>query len=333
VIMAGNLSRVRVACALALVVTSCAWSCDRPGVVSAGLGGRARLYTGTDSMGAVPAEQSAVPIRTRLLPENSAAAMSRTQSGVLFTINDSGNEPVLYAIDTTGTPRGAWRIVGARNVDWESAAAGPCKPGGAPTCIYIGDTGDNDGTMPERSIYRVVEPDARPNARPGEIRGTRLDFTYVDGPHDVEAIYVAPTGDIFLISKRPMTDAAGRLRPALVYRIAAGAWSSSARAVAERVDSLEIVPGSAPLRVVTDAALSADGKHLAVRTYMQVYVFAADPATGRVDHRVAPAVCNIVSLGEQQGEGITWADDRGRLVLTSEGPGAPLELATCPLPR
>jgi hypothetical protein len=62
-------------------------------------------------------------------------------------------------------------------------------------------------------------------------------------------------------------------------------------------------------------------------------VFATDSATGRVDHRVPPSVCNIVSLGEAQGEGITWADDDGRLVLTSEGRDSPLELATCPLPR
>jgi hypothetical protein len=199
--------------------------------------------------------------------------------------------------------------------------------------VYIGDTGDNDGALPERTIYRVAEPQARANRTTGAVDAARLDYTYPDGPRDVEAMYVARNGDTFLISKRPSTDAAGRLRHALVYRIAADAWNARTRATAEIVDSLEIVPGSAPLRVITDAALSPDGKHLAVRTYMQVYVFATDSATGRVDHRVAPSVCNVVSLGEAQGEGITWADDRGRLVLTSEGRTSPLELATCPLPR
>lgn len=284
-------------------------------------------------MGVVPTNASAVPIRTRALAENSAAAMSRTQPGVLFTINDSGNEPVLYAIDTTGAARGAWRVRGASNVDWESASVGPCTMGNAASCVYIGDTGDNDAALRERSIYRVAEPRAAKNQTMSAIDAVRLDFTYSDGPHDVEAMFVAPNGDAFLITKRPIVDATTRLRPALVYRIAAAAWNVQARAIAERVDSLEIVPGSAPLRVVTDAALSPDGRHLAVRTYMQVYVFATDSATGRVDHRIAPSVCNVVSLDEAQGEGIAWADNSGRLVLTSEGRDSPLELATCPLPR
>lgn len=328
--MSGNLSRVRLVCAVALTELLCAVSCERPGVA---WGGRARAYTGTDSMGASPLAPSAVPIHTRELPENSAAAMSRTQPGVLFTINDSGNEPVLFAIDTTGAARGAWRVNGARNVDWEAASIGPCAPDGAPVCVYIGDTGDNDDVRTTVSIYRVAEPRAQAGPVIGMVDAARLDYTYPDGPHDVEAMYVAPNGDTFVISKRPSTDAARHLRPALVFRIPASAWGSRARLVAERVDSLEIVPGSAPLRVVTDAALSPNGKHLAVRTYMQVYVFATDSATGRVDHGVAPSVCNIVSLGEAQGEGIGWADDDGRLVLTSEGRGSPLVLATCPLPH
>ena len=301
--------------------------------MNVGWGGRARLYTGTDSMGAVPTNESTVPIHSRALPENSAAAMSRTQPGVLFTINDSGNEPVLYAVDTTGAPRGAWRIRGATNVDWEAVSVGPCEPAGPAACVYIGDTGDNDEALPGRSIYRVAEPPVAARRGTSTIDAARLDYTYPDGPHDVEAMYVAPNGDTFLISKRASTDAAARLRPALVYRLPAAAWSTRGRATAERADSLEIVPGSAPLRVITDASLAPDGRHLAVRTYMQAYVFATDSATGRVVHNLAPAVCNIVSLGEAQGEGVTWADNSGRLVFTSEGRDSPLELATCPLPR
>jgi hypothetical protein len=144
-------------------------------------------------------------------------------------------------------------------------------------------------------------------------------------------MYVAPNGDIVLITKRPLADGNGRLRPALVFSIAAAAWRDKGIARAVLVDSLPVVPGSAPLRLITDAALSPDAKHLAVRTYAQLYVFSVGP-TGLVDHRVAPRVCNIVPLGEPQGEGVTWADNRGRLAFTSEGRGVPLMLATCPVP-
>jgi hypothetical protein len=330
--MNGNLSRTLSACALVftLLVTA---SCDRASAVSVGWGRGSRLYAGTDSMGAAPEQLSAIPIRSRDLPENSAAAMSHTQPGVLFTINDSGNDPVLFALDTTGALRGEWRIRGAKNVDWESAAVGPCQPGTLPSCVYIGDTGDNEALHSMRSIYRVNEPAATSARIIGSLPAERLDYAYPDGPRDVEAMYVAPNGDLFLISKRPSTDAAGRLRNALVYRLAAQRWGAGGRVTAERVDSLDIVPGSAPLRTITDAALSPDGRHLAVRTYMQLYVFATDSATGRVDHAVAPSVCNLVSVDEAQGEGVTWADSKGRLVLTSEGRDSPLDLVTCPLPR
>src|ERR1700712_1820680 len=54
-----------------------------------------------DSMGAVPTRIAIVPAHARKeLVENSAAAMSRRQRGVFFTINDSGNDPVLFAMDT-----------------------------------------------------------------------------------------------------------------------------------------------------------------------------------------------------------------------------------------
>lgn len=290
------------------------------------------MYTATDSMGVAARDISTVRLRApRELVENSAAAMSARQPGVLFSINDSGNDPLLFALDTSGASRGVWRVLGATNVDWESASVASCAVG-TPTasCVYIGDTGDNNARHPFRVIYKVREPTAS-GAR-DTISAERLRYRYADGPHDVESMYVAPNGDIELITKRPAAGGAGRLRPALVFSIGAGAWREKGFATAVLVDSLPIVPGSAPLRLITDAALSPDAKHLAVRTYAQVYVFATDQATGLVNHAIAPSVCNIVPLGEPQGEGVTWADSRGRLVFTSEGRGVPLHLATCPLP-
>jgi hypothetical protein len=98
------------------------------------------------------------------------------------------------------------------------------------------------------------------------------------------------------------------------------------------VDSLPIVPGSTPLELITDASLARDGKHLAVRTYSNLYIFSTDSLSGAVTHAVTPTVCDLTSLGEQQGEGVTWSDARGRLAFTSEGRRSPLHLADCPVP-
>jgi hypothetical protein len=284
-----------------------------------------------ESMGTALQNVVTVPLRRdRELVENSAAAMSARQPGVLFTINDSGNDALLFAVDTTGADRGVWRVHGATNVDWEAASIGPCgaqqPQGAASACVYIGDTGENTGA-PSRAIYRIVEPNATGGR--GQVQAEVLHYTYPDQSHDVEAMYVAPNGDVVLITKRPIQDRARRLRPALVFRVPASAWGTSDRAVAQLVDSLPIVPGSVPFRLITDASLAPDAKHVAVRTYAQVYIFATDSVTGAVNHAIAPTVCDVTSLGEPQGEGVTWANARGRLVFTSEGRRAPLKLADC----
>ena len=286
-----------------------------------------------DSMGAAPTNVATIALHARpTLVENSALAMSRQQAGVLFSINDSGNEAVLFAIDTLGADRGTWRVKQSKNVDWEALSIGPCASGSSTGCIYIGDVGDNDEKHPTRTIYRVTEPDVKDSTFSGTVSADHVEFSYSDRRHDVEAMYVAPNGDMFLITKRPLRTLLRRMRPALVFRVPASAWTSKKPVVAELVDSLSIVPGSAPLRVVTDASLSADGARLVVRTYTQAFVYATSATTGRVNHSVTPAICNLTSLGEAQGEGIAWVAATGRLAFSTEGRAAPLHLANCPVP-
>ena len=293
-------------------------------------------------MGVLPAHTRLIRPQARPeLTESSAAAMSFGQPGVFFTINDSGNDPLLFALDTAGADRGVWRVQGATNVDWEAASIGPCGANRAiipavampDECVYIGDTGDNSEKRTSRVIYRVPEPRAQSAGFTGDLAAEGLRYRYPDSPHDVEAMYVPPNGDIYLITKRPRRDAAGRLRPALVFMLPRDAWGKPEPVVAQLVDSLPIVPGSAPLRYITDAALAPDEHALAVRTYAQVFTFAFDPATGRVRGAIPPAVCNIVALDVWPGEGITWMDRSNRLLLTSEGRNSPLQIVECRMPQ
>lgn len=274
----------------------------------------------------------------RRLVENSVAVMSMTQTGIVFGLNDSGNGPYLFAFDSTGRGRGFWEIVGAQNRDWEAAAIGPCESrSGHSSCLYIGDVGDNDSRKPRLTIYRVPEPRLAPSALPSDAPQpigdvARLDFRYSDRPHDVEAMYVANDGSIFLITKRRLLDGQKRPRPALIFRIPATAWDSSGVVTATLLDSLPIVPGERKGGQVTDAALSSDGRYLAVRTYADVYVFSMDTITGLPLRGVDTKPCFIARLREKQGEGIGWWWDRRRLLLTSEGRNAPLYVVGCPLP-
>jgi hypothetical protein len=98
----------------------------------------------------------------------------------------------------------------------------------------------------------------------------------------------------------------------------------------ELIDSLPIVPGQVPGRMVTDAALAPDGVRLAVRTYGEVYIIALDPVSGRLERAAPWWSCPVVALEERQGEGIGWLGDD--VVLTSEGRNAPLHIVSCPRP-
>jgi len=73
-------------------------------------------------------------------------------------IESSGVAASRAATDLTGADRGFVRIDGARAVDWEDIALGPC-PAWRGTCLYIADTGDNDRTRKSVVIYAVPEPD------------------------------------------------------------------------------------------------------------------------------------------------------------------------------
>jgi hypothetical protein len=304
------------------------------------LSGDRAAYQATDTMGVRPAQPVLITLQTRpLLVENSAATLSHTQPGVWFTVNDSGNDPFLFALDTTGADRGMWRVTGASNVDWEAASVGPCSLGAADSstarrgCVYIGDVGDNQARRKSRAIYQVVEPKAQAPGFSGTVEARRLRYRYSDGPHDVEAMYVAPNGDTYLLTKRRLVGASGRLRPSLLFRLSKSDWEADSIVVAAIVDSLPIVPGSAPMRQVTDAALSPDGRNLAVRTYAQIYVFATDSITGRVRGAIPPAVCNIVGTERSPGEGVAWYGRTGKLMLTAEGLNSPLSVVDCPMPR
>src|SRR5262245_12947688 len=117
----GGLSMVWLVNLAALLAIGCGESFDRPERLPGWM-------VNDDSMG-VPAQEVSMTghfVRGDLL-ESSGVVASSTQPGVLFTINDSGNEPLLFATDSTGADRGVWRVTGATNDDWEAIADGPCE--------------------------------------------------------------------------------------------------------------------------------------------------------------------------------------------------------------
>lgn len=291
------------------------------------------------SAATAPAATSIVTVRLAdplSTEERSAAAVSVVAPDVFYTINDSGHDADLFAIDSTGASRGRWTIRGARNRDWEALAVGPCGADAAAraaSCVYVGDVGDNGKARTAIELYRVKEPIGTSVGTRGSLQSTLLSVRYLDGSHNVEAMYVAADGAIVLITKATGEGGGAKSARARLYRIPASAWGDAKGATATLVDSLPEFDGGGRKRLVTDASRSPDGRYLAVRTYAWVATFALDSLTGLPRRGAAPALCDLAAMAETQGEGVGFiGKGNGRLVLTSEGKDEPLRLATCPLP-
>lgn len=258
------------------------------------------------------------------LVESSGVAVSRAYPDVLWTHNDSGDGPYLYATDLRGTDRGALLVPGAMAIDWEDMALGPCpvafpvqprRRANAASCLYLADTGDNLEIRPFVTIYAIPEPS--PPERAADTLGTTrapaiLQLRYPDGAHDVEAVYVSPRDTaLYLVSKGASRGSAIRL-----YRVDARSWRDTSHTVmvATLVQTLDIRPSPEAGRVVTAAAIRSDGRLVAVRTYTEIFLFYPGVGGRLLPARARP--CDIAAL-EIGGEAIDFLDD-STFVLTSE---------------
>ena len=243
-------------------------------------------------------------IRSPRLRETSGVSVSRRHPGVLWTHNDSGDKPVIYAINRAGELLGTWTVPGAKAVDWEDLALARC-PENEESCLYIADTGDNSERRKTVSIYIIPEPvpavgsDTARTAPAREIR-----FKYPDGAHDVEAIYVDEAGDINLVTK-------GWARGIVRYAVRHVDFGRDTVVAALR-DTIPIVALRTMGRLVTGAALSPSGRRVVLRTYSELYFFTR-VSQGRL--RLEGKPCWL-GAAEPQGEGVDFLDDETVLLIS-----------------
>lgn len=222
------------------------------------------------------------------ITENSGLAASVRHPGIVYTFNDSGGLPQLYALDAHCHTKATLKFAGARNRDWEAMAIGPDG-------LYAGDIGDNfDGAWPYVTVYRIPEPAV---LRTQTVHPTAYRFKYADGPRNAETLMINPrTGRLYIADKRfggTLYEAPKKL-------------STHGFNVLHRV-------GGAPV-YATDGAFSPDGRTFVIRTYWDAEIYSAP------DKKLADV--NIPA--QKQGEGVTFTPDGRSLLLSSEGTNQPL---------
>ena len=276
----------------------------------------AALFGGTTLSGAVSFTDG---VQVAMLPaslnEVSGLAQSRTNPGVFWVHNDSGDEPRVYAVSRSGSLLGSYTVSGATAIDWEDMAIGPAATGRS--YLYLADIGDNNGRRRSVRVYRVSEPVVDMNqSRVVETLSlvTSYDFVYADGPRDAEGFMVDPlTGDFYVVSKRERDG--NRL-----YR----SISPSDR----RMNTFERV-GRFTTTGTTGADISPDGMQVLIRRYSSAIDRDTPPSLAGSYWSRPDASVSLVSLlarppqtvrlvAEAQGEAIAFAADNKGFYTTSE---------------
>lgn len=231
--------------------------------------------------------------------ETSGLALGRARPNVLWTHNDGGGAE-LYALDRDGQVLGQVMITGVTLDDWEDLGSGPCSDG---HCLFIADTGDNDGEREQIAIYRVDEPVEGIET----VNAIAMHLRYPDGKWDAEAIFVVPDGDIHLVTK-------GREGAVVLYRVPASAGPDSV-ATLERIR--ELFPATpANEDRITGGGISPDGLWVGIRSKSSLYFYPTQDLLDP-DTPVEPTVIDLRPLGEPQGEALA-IDADGTVWLTSE---------------
>ncbi len=214
-----------------------------------------------------------------VLPELSGLTASARHPGVLWALNDSGNTPVLVALDSDTCAVVGQATVRAANTDWEGLATGTRRGG---PVLFIGDTGDNTRQRGQVAVIEVTEPALGTTT----VSATVHPFTFPDGPVDAEGI-MARGSRVWVVTKQFSGS---------VYRV------NLRTGVAREV-------GAAP-SFATDATMSPTARMYAIRDYPSISLYRGLPPGDRLGRSTPPQ--------QPQSEAVAFSADGTTLFTASE---------------
>lgn len=240
------------------------------------------------------------------IDEASGLVASKTNRGMLWTHNDSGDKARVFLIDSLGRYQATVWLNGATNRDWEDIALGS-GPKADKTYLYIGEIGDNMAQYPSKVIYRIEEPVFTGDTTLFIDEVDSIRFVLPDGNRDTEALMIdQQTKDLYIFSKR---EAAINL-----YRLPYP-QSTTEMMVAEKV--LEAMP----FTLIVAADWSADGTEILIKDYKQIYYWQRNP-NQPVKEALHKTPETLPYHEEPQGESIAFAiDGSGYYTLSEQAKG------------
>jgi hypothetical protein len=214
-------------------------------------------------------------VESETLAEASGLAASYLNDDVLFSINDSGHKPRLYALGVDGSDLGSWPIEFRERHDFEDMAAFRLD---GKAYLLIADTGDNFNWRRQLTLVVLEEPDITTlNSETILKPSWTFSFSYPDGYRDSEGIAVdEETRSIMLVSKRRV--------PAEIFTLPLKPDAN--HVVAQPIARLKGIPQPTPRDLREDSeygysrsmptAMDIRGRKAMVVTYKDAYLFARD---------------------------------------------------------
>ncbi len=270
------------------------------------------------SMGGIPYSEAFNPIQengkleSTQLVEASGLAPCTYRSDWLYAHNDGGDYNRFFILDTTGKHIKSVIVPYSGNRDMEDMAV-DANPIDGKTYVFLGDIGDNDGVYPEIKVYRFEEQSFLDNGRDTTtFKAQTLKFKYPDGPRDAETLLVDPwSHHLYIVSKRDAR--------CCIYK-ASYPFDTVGTVTLQKV-------GQLPYSGFVGGSISSDGKHIVLKTYLQVFYWERN-ANETLINALSRQPKMLPYKMEKQGEAICWSLDAKQYYTISEGKNEPIYIGS-----
>ena len=248
-------------------------------------------------------------IKDSRITESSGLAASLLHPGVVWTHNDSGHPPRIFAIAKDGSTAATLTVAGESNRDWEAITSlrNPARNG--KPFIAIGDIGDNNSVHASSRIIILPEPRrlVTRTVRPQRV----IRFGYPGGPRNAETLLADPRdGTLYVVTKD--------LFSSQIFAVRDSVWPQQTTGTSGLVTLEPVASSSASF--ITDGTFLPDGRIL-LRGYDRLFLL--DPPEKAQNGRLK--VLDSVSLpGQDQGESLTIEDGGRTALIGSEGVREPV---------
>ena len=212
-------------------------------------------------------------VEEETLIETSGLAQSKIDNSLFYAINDSGNDPKLFGLDSSGKHLGTWNIDYRPKHDFEDLAAFEIE--GDPY-LLVADTGDNLNWRKSQSLLLLKEPSLEGIGKNLDVV-KRVTFSFLNGHRDIESVAVDESGKAaYIVSKKRI--------PPEVFRVS---LDHEGHQILEALGTINSIPAPTPLDIdrrgrfgiysSLPTAMDFHSDKAVVLTYKELYLFEKKP--------------------------------------------------------